>query len=159
MQSEQFTHQYWMRTALSIAREVQNEVPVCALIIKGNKLLAQGINLTETSYDVSAHAEIVAIREASKILKNWRLNDCTVYVTLEPCPMCAGAIINSRVSKLVFGAYDVRFGACGTVINLINDIDKKDHIEVIGGILELEARSLIKDFFTRKRSMCFELRT
>ena len=147
----QYSHQYWMAEVIKLVKELKNEVPVCALIVKDNKLLSCAVNQTESLHDPTAHAEIIAIKEASKALGNWRLNDCILYTTLEPCSMCTGATINSRISKIVFGAYDVNAGACGSKVNLIKDLNKQDQIEVIGGILEPEAGKLLKQFFVAKR--------
>ena len=146
-----FDHKFWMKEAINIAREIKNEVPVCALIVKDGKLISKTINKTETLKDPTAHAEILSVKEASEKLNNWRLNDCILYTTLEPCSMCAGAILNSRIKTLVFGAYDPIAGACGSVISLFSEFNKQKQIEVIDGILELEASKLIKDFFAVRR--------
>ena len=147
----QFDHQYWMSKAIEFAREVKNEIPVCALIVKENVLISKAINQTEVLKDATAHAEILALREAANVLENWRLNDCILYTTLEPCAMCTGAIINSRISKVVFGAYDLNAGACGSKINLFKDLGKENQIEIIGGIMELECAKLLKEFFVLRR--------
>ena len=147
----QFDHQYWMTQAVNFAREVKNEIPVCALVVKENILISKAINQTEKSKDATAHAEILIIKEASSKLGNWRLSDCVLYTTLEPCAMCAGAIINSRISKIIFGAYDVNAGACGSKINLFKDLDKENQVEIIGGIMELECAKLLKEFFVLRR--------
>ncbi|OGI20129.1 MAG: hypothetical protein A3B68_00860 [Candidatus Melainabacteria bacterium RIFCSPHIGHO2_02_FULL_34_12] len=157
-----FSHTYWMSKCIELAKKTvgadpdpvsaqYNEVPIAALVIKENKLLSSAVNKTETNLDPTAHAEIIVIREASKVLSNWRLNGCTLYTTLEPCAMCCGAIINSRISTVVFGAYDSVSGACGSAFHLINELNKNNQIEVIGGIMELEASRLIKSFFSTKR--------
>ena len=146
------THVDWMSVALETAKKNQNEVPVCSLIIKDNKLISKGTNQTEFLKDSTAHAEIIAIKGAAKALDNWRLEGCVLYTTLEPCSMCAGAIINSRINKIVFGAYDLNLGACGSAINLFKELNKQNQFEVIGGVLEIEAAKLIKDFFSKKRS-------
>ena len=142
---------YWMSQAVDCASGVKEEVPVCALIVKDNELVSRAVNQTESLNDATAHAEILAIKEASRKLDNWRLSDCILYTTLEPCAMCAGAIINSRLKAVVFGAYDLNAGACGSVVNLFSDLGKEKQIEVIGGILELEASKLLKDFFLIRR--------
>ena len=146
-----FDHKYWMLQAIDFVKETKSEVPVCALIVKENKLISKEVNKVESLNDCTAHAEILAIREASKKLKNWRLSDCVLYTTLEPCAMCAGAIINSRISNIVFGAYDINAGACGSKVNLFSDLEKKNQIEVIGGIMEVETSRLIKEFFIARR--------
>ena len=132
----QFNHSYWMNEAIKVAKDLQDEVPVCALIVKENKLISIATNKVELQNDPTAHAEVLVIREAAKVLDNWRLNGCILYVTLEPCSMCMGAIINSKIATVVFGAYDT---------------NKENQIEVIGGILELEASKLLKDFFEVRR--------
>ena len=114
MQYEKFTHEYWLSEAIKEAGTVNNEIPVCAILVKDNNIISKAVNRTEELKDSTAHAEILAIREASRIFSDWRLNGCTLYSTLEPCSMCMGAILNSRVSKLVFGAYDLDAGACGS---------------------------------------------
>ena len=151
MQCSPNTHQDWMLQAISCASEIKNEVPVCAFILKDNILISKAVNQIEKLKDATAHAEILAIREASEKLGDWRLNDCVLYTTLEPCSMCAGAIINSRIKKVVFGAYDLDAGAGGSKINLFSDLGKENQIEVIGGVLELEAGTLLKDFFLVRR--------
>lgn len=151
-QYPKFSHQYWINEAIKLAGKLKGEVPVCALVVKDNILISCGLNQVETLNDSTNHAEILAIKEASRILSNWRLNNCILYTTLEPCSMCAGAIINSRISKLVFGAYDMISGASGSVSNIFFDFRKQDQIEIIGGILELEAGKLLKEFFGLKRS-------
>ena len=146
-----FNHEYWVSKAIKIAKDIKNEVPVCALVVRDNVLISKATNKTEELHDPTAHAELLAIKEASIILKNWRLNDCILYTTLEPCAMCAGAIVNSRISKLIFGAYDIDAGAGGSKINLFSDLGKENHVEIIGGILELESAKLLKDFFAVRR--------
>lgn len=147
----QFDHRYWMETALDLAKKVKYDVPVAALIVKDNVLISKGTNEIEILEDATAHAELRAIKDASENLGEWRLNDCVLYTTLEPCAMCAGAIINSRISKVIFGAYDLNAGACGSKINLFGDLNKENQVEVIGGIMELEAGKLLKDFFVIRR--------
>ena len=146
-----FDHTYWISQAIDFAKETKSEVPVCAFIVKDNILISKAINQVEALKDATAHAEILAIKEASRKLGNWRLNDCVLYTTLEPCSMCAGAIINSRIKKVVFGAYDLNLGVCGSVVNLFKNLGKENQIEITGGILELEAGKLLKDFFLLKR--------
>lgn len=145
------THQFWMQQAIELAQGVKDEIPIAALIVKDNQLISKAVNKTETLCDATAHAEINAIREASITLANWRLNDCVLYTTLEPCAMCMGAILNSRISRLVFSAYDINLGSCSSAINLTNELGKNDQIEIIGGILELESSKLLKSFFASRR--------
>lgn len=144
-------HQHWMSYAVSLAKNIKDEVPISALVVKDNELISTAVNKIEKLKDATAHAEILAIKEASRILGDWRLNNCVLYTTLEPCAMCAGAIINSRIRTLVFGAYDLNAGACGSVINLVGDLGKENGIEVTGGILEVESSMLLKDFFAGVR--------
>ena len=141
-------HQYWMEKAISKAKLQKQEVPVSALIVKDDELIAIASNKVEEFNDPTAHAEILAIKEASRVLNNWRLTNCVLYSTLEPCVMCAGAIINSRISKVIFGAYDLNCGACGSAANLFTN---HSNVELIGGILEIDAQVLLKDFFALKR--------
>ena len=147
-----YTHQFWMQQAIDLTKTVKGEIPIAALIVKDNKLISKAVNKTETLLDATAHAEINAIREASLVLSNWRLNGCVLYTTLEPCAMCMGAILNSRISKLVFSAYDINLGACGSALNLANELNKNEQIEIIGGVLELKSSELLKNFFASKRS-------
>jgi tRNA(adenine34) deaminase len=128
-----------------------DEVPVGALIVKDGKIIAKGYNKSIKSKDTTAHAEIVAIRKACKKLNNYRLNDCTVYVTIEPCAMCTGALIWARIKKIVFGAYDIKAGACGSVFNIPAEKKVNHKIEVCGGLLEEECATIIKEFFKHKR--------
>lgn len=147
----EFSHEYWMHYAVELAKKSENEVPVAALVVSNNVLISQAVNKVEEYKDSTLHAEIIAIREASKSLSDWRLNDCILYTTLEPCAMCMGAILNSRISKLVFGAYDLNAGTCGSCTDLISSLNKENQIEIIGGILELESSSLLKTFFALRR--------
>lgn len=123
-----------------------NEVPVGAVIVSNNKIIATAHNLTRTNCDVTAHAEILAIRKAERLLGDWRLSQCDLYVTLEPCMMCMGAIINSRISRIYFGAYDKNFGFA-----LSNHFTMPHNTEIYGGICEDECQKLLTDFFKRHR--------
>ncbi|MBI1858140.1 MAG: nucleoside deaminase [Candidatus Melainabacteria bacterium] len=147
----QFDHNYWMNQALLLAKSVKSEVPVGAIIVCNNQIISQAVNKMEELNDPTAHAEMLVIKDAAKKINNWRLDSTILYVTLEPCSMCAGAIINSRVKKLVFGAYDLSCGACGSVINIFNEFGKEKNIHVIGGICEEESSRLLKDFFSKQR--------
>ena len=149
---QQYSHKYWMYEALGFAKNhYKSEVPVCAIVVKENKLISCGLNLTEDLNDPTAHAEIIAIREASKTLSNWRLSNCILYCTLEPCSMCMGAILNSRVPKFVFGAYDQIAGTCGSRLNLTYELGKEKQIEIIGGVCEPDCAELLKNFFAVRR--------
>jgi tRNA(adenine34) deaminase len=143
-----------MQQAIAIALEVKSsgDVPVGALIVnKADEILSSGKNEREKDNDPTAHAEIVAIREASEKLGSWRLDDLTLIVTLEPCVMCAGAILQSRIKKLVFGAFDQKAGAVGSSLDVIRDVRALSKVEVVGGVLEDECAKLLTDFFTTKR--------
>jgi len=144
----------YMREALLEAEKAfrKGEVPVGAVVVKDGEIIGRGHNLKETLKDPTAHAEMIAIREASKSLNNWRLNDCDIYVTLEPCPMCVGAIVEARIKRLVFGAFDVNMGACGSVFDIPRSDRLKGKIEIIDGIMEEECKNLMIDFFKVVRS-------
>ena len=143
----------YMKEALKQAKVagLLDEVPVGCVIVKDNKIIAKGYNKRETLKDPSAHAEIVAIRKAAKKLGDWQLVDCTIYVTIEPCIMCAGAIIQSRISKVVYGATDIRGGALGTSINVLDAQNINHHPQIIGGVLKDECTGIIKNYFKSKR--------
>lgn len=143
----------WMMHALGLAKraEAEGEVPVGAVIVKNGELIAEGWNRPIMGNDPTAHAEIRALRAASEKLQNYRLPGTTLYVTLEPCPMCAGAMVHARVERVVFGASDPRTGAAGTVFNLLQS-DKLNHqSELTGGVLAEECGELLREFFRRKR--------
>jgi tRNA(adenine34) deaminase len=141
-----------MRLALEEARLCQKDVPIGAIIVASadNRELARAYNRKEESKDPTDHAEIICIRRAAQLKGDWRLDDMVIYTTLEPCPMCAEAIIQARIAKLVFGAYDSRSGAAGSVFNLFLPKRQYPNPEVIGGILEEECQLLLKDFFRKK---------
>ena len=144
-----------MELALAAAEKVWREhgdVPVGAIILDpSGAVIASGANKREFAHDPTAHAEIVAIREAGEALKNWRLDGCTLVVTLEPCAMCAGAILQSRISRLVFGAWDEKAGAVGSVVDLIRDPRALSKVEVTSGVLAERSSALLKEFFTHSR--------
>ena len=149
----EFNDEYWMQKAIQLARkaEAENEVPVGAVIVKDDQLIAEGWNRLIQSHDPSSHAEIVAIRNAGQALNNYRLIDTTLYVTLEPCAMCVGAMIHARIKRLVFAAFDPKTGAAGSAIELIQSEKHNHRIEFIGGILESECRDMLQAFFRKKR--------
>lgn len=142
-----------MRLAIKEAQKAlkTKDVPVGAVIVKDGKVIAKGHNEREKLNDATAHAEIVAIRRANKKLKTWYLDGCTLYVTMEPCVMCAGAIINARIERVVFGASDFRFGCCGTLYNLPQDSRFNHRAQVEGGVLSEECAKLLTDFFKKLR--------
>ena len=146
--------QHYMAIALKMAQQAAtlDEVPVGAIVVRDGRIVGRGFNAPISGHDPSAHAEIQAIRDAAKTLGNYRLVDCTLYVTLEPCAMCAGAIMHARLARLVFGANDPKTGACGSVINLMAETRLNHHTEVCSGILAAECGKLLSDFFSAKRA-------
>ena len=143
----------FMQAALELAHKAADigEIPVGALIVAPNgDIIAKAYNLRETEKNATAHAEILAIEQACAYLGGWRLQGCTLYVTLEPCPMCAGALVNSRIDRVVFGAYDMQAGCCGSVVNF-NAYPFNHAFEITGGVLEEECRKVLTDFFRTKR--------
>ncbi len=143
----------FMLHAIEIAKAAakNNEVPVGALVVKDGVIIGQGGNATIGSHDPTAHAEIIAMREAAASLGNYRLVDCTLYVTLEPCAMCAGAIQHARIARLVYGASDPKTGACGSVVNLMAETKLNHHTEVKSGVLAEECGALLSAFFKERR--------
>ncbi|HDR04976.1 MAG TPA: nucleoside deaminase [Candidatus Marinimicrobia bacterium] len=146
-------HRYWMRKALlqaEIALE-KGEVPVGAVLIKDDQLISKGFNLREQLNDPTAHAEIMALSAASDRIGDWRLTGCTLYVSLEPCPMCAGALVNARIDTVVYGLADPAMGACDSLYHLCEDPRLNHRVKVISGILAPEIRQLMDLFFMRIR--------
>lgn len=143
----------FMRVALDVMKDEcpKIEVPVAAIVVLDGKVIAKGVNGRNTYNDPTAHAEVVAIREAAKKLGRWNLSDCELYVTLEPCVMCAGAIVYSRIKRVVFGAHDLRFGACGTALNVAQNEKLNHRAELLGGVLQDECLAPIQEFFREKR--------
>lgn len=147
-------HRYWMQQALILAAEAgrAGEVPVAAIVVTAdNQLLAQASNRRERDHDPTAHAEILALRMAGQALHNWHLNDCTLYVTLEPCPMCTGAILLARLGLLVFGASDPKTGAIRSVLNLPESQCSFHHLNVLSGVMEAECREQLQAWFAQRR--------
>lgn len=143
----------FMKEALKEAKKAYliDEVPVGAIIVKNGKIIARAYNQKETKMDTTKHAEILAIQKASKKLKSWRLIDCEMYVTLEPCQMCAGAIIQSRIKKVYIGTMDKKTGCCGSVFNMFEDYTFNHHVESESGIMQKECEGILKDFFKNLR--------
>lgn len=127
------------------------EVPVGAVLVHNHDVIAAGHNYREVSQDPTAHAEMIVIRKAAKRLRTWRLTDTILYVTLEPCPMCAGAIMQARIARLVFGAWDPKAGACGSIVDIPSERRFNHRVQVTGGLLEQESRELLQTFFRTKR--------
>ncbi len=154
-QQKKWTKQdiYFMQQALKCAEKAQekDEVPIGAVIVKDNKIVSKGYNKSITLKDTTAHAEIVAVRKACKKLNNYRLNDCSVYVTIEPCSMCMGALILARIKNLYFGAKDIKAGACGSILD-ISKVKTNHKINVYSGLLEQDCATIIKKFFKSKRT-------
>jgi len=146
-------HQQFMRQAFFLAEEAKDadEVPVGAVVVHHNQIIGRGYNQTQQLNDATAHAEMIAISAACNTLQSKYLQDCTLYVTLEPCPMCTGALIWSKLDRIVFGATDVRAGACGSLFNLASNKKLNHQIEVIQGIMEQDCELILKDFFLTKR--------
>lgn len=143
----------YMQIALKEAEkaEKKGEVPIGAVIVHEDKVIATGYNHRETTQTTLSHAELIAIEKANKVLNSWRLEDCILYVTLEPCPMCAGAIVQSRIKRVVYGASDPKAGCAGTLMNLLQE-DKFNHqVEVTSGVLKEECSALLSDFFRQLR--------
>lgn len=146
-------HQDWMRVALIQAQMAfeQGEVPIGAVIVLNGQVIALAHNEREQKNDPTAHAEILVIQRAAKVLESWRLTDATLYVTLEPCPMCAGAIMQSRIKQLVYGAMDLKGGATGSVMNVLDYTLWNHRVDVVAGVLEEECSDILKSFFKRLR--------
>lgn len=146
-------HQDWMRLALAQAQlaEQSGEVPIGAVLVKDNQLIATGFNQPIATHDPSAHAEIIALRQAGQHLANYRLPDCTLYVTIEPCAMCAAALVHARLAEVVFGAFDEKAGACGSVMNLVQHNALNHRMAITAGVLAEECRELLRQFFQRRR--------
>lgn len=143
----------YMQAAIALAKQAaeNGEVPVGAVVVKDGKIIGSGSNAPIGLHDPSAHAEILAMRDAAKHIGNYRLVDCTLYVTLEPCAMCSGAIQHARIANLVYGASDPKTGACGSVINLMSEEKLNHHTTVTGGVLAEETGKILSDFFKQRR--------
>ncbi len=149
-------HRQWMHQALNLAQEAgnQGEVPVGAVVVDAhNQLIASASNRKERDRDPTAHAEVLALRDAARRLNRWHLQGCRLYVTLEPCPMCAGAIVQSRISQLIYGTDDPKTGAIRTVLNLPNSAVSNHNPQVVGGILEQACRNQLQSWFAQRRQL------
>ena len=143
-----------MKEAFKLSEKAfsKDEVPIGAIVVLNDKIIGKGYNQVDSLRDPTAHAEILAITAAASTVKNWRLNKCTIYVTKEPCSMCAGAIVNARLSRLVFGVYDNDKGACGSLYQICGDKRLNSDTVIKGGVLEERCKAILKDFFLVKRS-------
>jgi tRNA(adenine34) deaminase len=146
-------YETFMREALLEAKKAEEigEVPIGAVVVRNGEVIGRGHNLRETTHDPTAHAEIIAIRQASEAVGGWRLNECDLYVTLEPCPMCAGAIIQARIANVIYGTVDPKAGCAGTLMNLLDDERFNHQTAVITGVLQGECAALLSGFFRNLR--------
>jgi tRNA(adenine34) deaminase len=153
-------HEKWMRHALAEANSAlkKNEVPVGAVVVYDDKIIGRGHNQVESLNDPTAHAEIIAIGAASNYLNSWRLSGASLYVTVEPCVMCAGAIVLSRIDHLIYGAKDPKAGACGSLYNIVQDIRLNHRVEIIPYILNEECGQILKEFFEKRRQENLEIK-
>jgi tRNA(adenine34) deaminase len=144
-----------MEEALALARRAldSDDVPVGAIVVRGGAVIGRGCNQREQLQDPTAHAEIIAITAAAQSVGHWRLEGCTLYVTLEPCPMCAGAVVLARIPRVVFGAYDPKAGACGTLYEITTDPRLNHRAETVGGVLADECAELLRAFFRQRREL------
>jgi tRNA(adenine34) deaminase len=154
MEEQMIDDERWMESALREAERAygRKEVPIGAVIVLDGRIIGKGFNQIETLRDPTAHAEIIAITAAASFMGSRRLEGCAIYVTLEPCTMCAGAIVHARIPRLVFGASDPKAGACGTLYNVVQDPRLNHRVEMITGILESRCSALLKEFFQKVRS-------
>ena len=145
---------YWMQYAMQLAAkaEAAGEVPVGAVLVKDGQVIGEGWNLSISGHDPTAHAEMQAIRQSGQVLQNYRMLDCTLYVTLEPCAMCAGALVHSRVKRLVFGATDLKAGACGSVFDIVRHQKLNHQLDVSGGVLADACAGQLSGFFQKRRA-------
>lgn len=152
--SSRNSHSDWMKYALRLAENAfsEGEVPVGAIVVKEDRIIGRGYNQRERLNDPTAHAEIIAITAASGTLDDWRLEGCSLYVTKEPCSMCAGAVINSRISELIFGAYDDKKGCCGSLYQLCGDKRLDSRTAVKGGVEEQQCTAILQEFFQSQRN-------
>ncbi|CDG18500.1 tRNA adenosine(34) deaminase TadA [Xenorhabdus doucetiae] len=151
--TENFSDEYWMRRAIALAMQAQakGEIPVGAVLVADNKVIAEGFNHPITDHDPTAHAEIIALRRGGNQLQNYRLLNTTLYVTLEPCVMCAGAMVHSRIQRLVYGASDMKTGAAGSLIDILRHPGMNHQIEITGGVLAQACSTMLSAFFKQRR--------
>lgn len=145
---------FWMKKAFNLAQKAydRNEVPVGCIIVEDNQIISSAYNLKESLQTPLGHAEVLAIHKAAKKKNSWRLENCTLYVTLEPCPMCAGVILQSRIKKIVFATTDPKAGAVSSLYSLLNDSRLNHQVEIVSGVLQQEASQLLKSFFKKLRT-------
>ena len=146
-------HEKWMKLAFREAEKAyeRGDVPIGAVVVQNDQIIGRGYNQCESLNDPTAHAEIIAITSATNTIKNWRLETCSLYVTKEPCPMCAGALINARLGMLIFGMYDEKEGCCGSLYQLCRDPRFKHQLAVKGGVMESSCRLIVQEFFKKQR--------
>lgn len=146
--------QFWMRHALTLARRAwdEGEVPVGAVLVQGERVIGEGWNRPIGHHDPTAHAEIMALRQGGKVLSNYRLSDTTLYVTLEPCVMCAGAMVHARIGRLVYGANDEKTGAAGSLLDVLGHPGMNHQVNVVQGVLAAECAAMLSDFFRQRRA-------
>ncbi|MBC8952506.1 tRNA adenosine(34) deaminase TadA [Xenorhabdus sp. PB62.4] len=151
--NENYSDEYWMRRAIELAMQAQEkgEIPVGAILVADNEIIAEGFNHPITDHDPTAHAEIIALRRGGMQLQNYRLLNTTLYVTLEPCVMCAGAMVHSRIQRLVYGASDMKTGAVGSLIDILRHPGMNHQIDITGGVLAQECSTMLSAFFKQRR--------
>lgn len=154
MFDQQQRDQYYMRLAMAQAQiaEENGDVPIGCVIVHQNQIIAKAYNQRQQLNDPTAHAEIIALTQAAAALGNWRLHGCTIYVTLEPCPMCAGALVLARLDRLVYGTDDPKAGACGSLYNIVQDYRLNHRLDVLAGVLKEECQEQLQAFFRRRRA-------
>ena len=155
------TDEQFMKTAIEQAKiaEENGDVPIGAVIVYKNQIIAKAYNQRQQLNDPTAHAEIIALTQAAAFVQNWRLNGCTIYVTLEPCPMCAGALVLARLDRLVYGCDDPKSGACGSIYNIVADERLNHRLQVTAGVLAEECGAQLQSFFQKRRNEKTELKT
>ncbi len=153
MSDTELTHEYWMRHALMLAQRAwdEGEVPVGAVLVHNNRVIGEGWNRPIGRHDPTAHAEIMALRQGGQVLQNYRLLDTTLYVTLEPCVMCAGAMVHSRIGTLVFGARDLKTGAAGSLMDVLHHPGMNHRVEIVEGTLREDCSGMLSEFFRQRR--------